>query len=88
MFNQEKVFPDSKAGVLDLLREESNINMPEDNNQVNVVPDPWVEGVWKVDIDPKINDGDNVAIVYLAGYADPWGIKRIVNDWELGNFIK
>ena len=88
MIDQEKVYPNSKVGVLSLLREESNINMPEDNNQINVVSDPSVEGVWKVDIDPKINDGDNVVIVELAGYVDPWGIKRIVNDWELGNFIK
>ena len=84
----EKVYPNSKIGTLNLLRKESNINMPEDNDQINVVPDPYVEGVWKVDIDPKINDGDNVVIVYLAGYVDPWGRKRIVNDWELGNFIK
>tara|TARA_Y100000992_G_scaffold287530_1_gene240401 strand:+ start:244 stop:510 length:267 start_codon:yes stop_codon:yes gene_type:complete len=88
MIDQEKVYPNSKVGVLSLLREESNINMSEDNNQINVVSDPSVEGVWKVDIDPKINDGDNVVIVELAGYVDPWGIKRIVNDWELGNFIK
>ena len=84
MFNQEKVYPDSKSGVLDLLREETTINIPEDNNQITVESDPCVEGVWKVDLDPKNNDGDNVVIVYLAGYVDPWGMKRIVNDWETG----
>ena len=81
---QEKVYPDSKEGVLALLREESTINIPEDNNKVSVKPDPHVEGVWKVDIDPKVNDGENVVIAYLAGYTDPWGSKRIVNDWETG----
>ena len=88
MFNQEKVYPDSKSGVLDLLREETTINIPEDNNQITVESDPCVEGVWKVDLDPKINDDDNVVIVYLAGYVDPWGMKRIVNDWETGYIVK
>ena len=86
-FEQEKVYPDSKEGVLSLLREESTINIPEDNNKVSVESDPHVEGVWKVDIDPKINDDENVVIVYLAGYIDPWGRKRIVNDWETGNIF-
>ena len=66
MFNQKKVYPDSKSGVLDLLREESTLNIPEDNNQITVESDPYVEGVWKVDLDPKTNDDDNVVIVYLA----------------------
>ena len=84
----EKVYPNSKEGTLSLLREESTINLPEDNNNINVESDPCVEGVWKVDIDPKTNDEDNVVIVYLAGYVDPWGMKRIVNDWESGRIVK
>ena len=85
MLEQEKVYPDSKAGALSLLREESTINIPEDNDQISVESDPHVEGVWKVDIDPKTNEDDNVVIVYLAGYVDPWGRKRMFNDWESGN---
>lgn len=88
MIDQEKVYPDSKSGVLALLREETNINIPEDNNQITVQSDPVVEGVWKIDIDPKKNDQDNVVIVYLAGYVDPWGMKRDVNDWETGYIVK
>ena len=88
MFDQEKVYPDTKTGVLNLLREETTINIPEDNDQITVEPDPEVEGVWKVDIDPKTNDGDNVVIIELAGYVDPWGRKRIVNDWGTGYIVK
>ena len=88
MIDQEKVYPDSKSGVLALLREETTINIPEDNNQITVQSDPVVEGVWKIDIDPKKNDQDNVVIVYLAGYIDPWGMKRDVNDWETGYIVK
>ena len=85
---EEKVYPDSKVGVLSLLREESTINIPEDDNQITVEADPYVAGVWKVDIDPKTNDEDNVVIVYLAGYPDPWGNKRDVNDWECGTTLE
>ena len=88
MIDQEKVYPDSKSGVLALLREETTINIPEDNNQITVQSDPVVEGVWKIDIDPKKNDEDNVVIVYLAGYVDPWGMKGDVNDWETGYIVK
>ena len=88
MIDQEKVYPDSKSGVLALLREETTINIPEDNNQITVQSDPVVEGVWKIDIDPKKNDEDTVVIVYLAGYVDPWGMKRDVNDWETGYIVK
>ncbi len=88
MIDQEKVYPDSKSGVLALLREETTINIPEDNNQITVQSDPVVEGVWKIDIDPKKNNEDNVVIVYLAGYVDPWGMKRDVNDWETGYIVK
>ena len=83
-----KVYPDSKVGVLSLLREESTINIPEDDNQITAEADPYVAGVWKVDIDPKTNDEDNVVIVYLAGYPDPWGSKRDINDWECGNTLE
>ena len=88
MFNQEKVYNDSKEGVLSLLRDETTVNIPEDNNQITADPDPCVEGVWKVDIDPKTNNEDNVVIVYLAGYVNPWGMKRIVNEWETGYIVK
>ena len=88
MIDQEKVYPDSKSGVLALLREETTINIPEDNNQITVQPDPVVEGVWKIYIDPKTNDEDNVVIVELAGYSDPWGRKRITNDWATGYIVK
>ena len=84
----EKIYPDSKEGTLALLREESTINLSEDNNNINVESDPCVEGVWKVEIDPETNDDDNVVIVYLAGYVNPWGMKRIVNDWESGWIVK
>ena len=88
MIDQEKVYPDSKSGVLALLREETTINIPEDNDKISVESDPDVEGVWKVDIDPQMNDEDNVVIVELAGYVDPWGRKRIVNDWATGYIVK
>ena len=80
----EKIYPDTKEGALALLREESSINIYDDNNKINATSDPYVEGVWRIELDPKKNDGNNVVIVYLAGYVDPWKRKRIINDWEEG----
>ena len=81
----DKVYPDTKAGVLSLLREESTFNIPESDDDVEVECDGFVKGVWSVKLDPDLNDGDSIVIVYLAGYTDPWGTKRIENDWESGS---
>lgn len=82
-----KKYNDTKEGALSCLRDESTIELPDDNNKIVVEPDPHVEGVWKVDIDPKINDGDNIVIVYLSGFKDPFGVIREFNDWETGTSV-
>ena len=82
-----KKYSDTKEGVLNCLREESTIELPDDNNEIVVEPDPCVEGVWKVNLDPNWNDGDDTVIVYLSGFKDPFGDIREFNDWETGTSV-
>lgn len=78
-----KIFPDTKEGVLSCLREESTLIIPSNDLEIEVEADPYVPGVWKVFLDPQPKEECEFAVVYLAGYRDPWGDKREFNDWEL-----
>ncbi len=82
-----KKYNDTKEGALNCLRDESTIELPDDNNKIVVEPDPCVEGVWKVNLDPNWNDGDDTVIVYLSGFKDPFGVIREFNDWETGTSV-
>lgn len=68
------VYPDTRAGALGALAWMSNLKL----RGARAFPDPVVEGVWGVDL----KDGRR-AIVYLAGYKDPWGTRRTHNDFEV-----
>jgi len=68
-----KVYPDTKAGVIEMLKADSCFVIPENPK---VKRDPQVQGVWKIWLD------GGCAIVYLAGYDDPWGNTRKENDFE------
>jgi hypothetical protein len=68
-------YPDTAKGAIQCLRDDSRgLNL----TGAKAFPDPSVEGVWAVDM----KDGRR-AIVYLAGYRDPWGEPRKYNDFEV-----
>lgn len=77
----DKKYTDSLAGAVKMLRECSTLKL---NPTPAGRPDPHVDGVWMVYIDPKTNDGQDSAIAYLAGYCDAWGRLREMNDFETG----
>ena len=77
-------YDDSKEGVISCLREESTFVLPASDLDIDAEYDPYVQGVWKVGLDPEKNGGDSVVIVYLAGFRDPLGETREFNDWEAG----
>ena len=79
---RETIYSDTKEGVLSFLRKETHITLPESDENIFATPDPCIEGVWKVDIDSRINDEHDVILVYLAGYKNSWGKIRTYNDWE------
>lgn len=71
-----RVYENTKAGVLEFLAAASLLNLTEATCEC----DPQVCGVWKVTT-PKDRDSP-FTIVYLAGYADPFGRIREFNDFE------
>jgi len=69
----EKKYPDTAGGAIACLQSDSTLDVKE----ATARPDPSVEGVWEV----RCPNGDR-AIVYLAGYKDPFGQIRSRNDFE------
>lgn len=70
-----KKHPDTKQGAIDYLREESTLDLSGD---IHGKPDSSVEGVWML----WNHEKSWTAIVYLAGYKDPFGHIRESNDFE------
>lgn len=66
------IYPDTAAGAAKALLEMSTIDL---SNAV-YTPDPHVAGVWLV------QTATDRAVVYLAGYPDPWRQVRTENDFE------
>jgi hypothetical protein len=77
----DTVYPDTKEGVIDCLKEMSNLTA-NDFKHARYIPDPEVQGVWKVDCSATVKHEDHTLIVYLAGYPNPWGNIRKMNDFE------
>lgn len=77
---EQKTFPDTEQGALEYLAYDSTLNL----DGATATPDPSVAGVWMVHLDEDLNDGENAAIVYLAGHKDVWGRVRDMNDFETG----
>lgn len=73
-----KKYPDTRAGVIQMLKDESDLNLSP-TNIVRVISDPQVDGVW------KIVAKDFSCIAYLAGYKEPFGRTRSENDFEVGD---
>lgn len=71
----EKTFLDNERGAIDALNYLSEgINL----ENASAIPDPQVEGVWKV-FTPNFECD---WIVYLKGYKEPFGNIREHNDFE------
>lgn len=70
----DSIFEDSKAGAVDCMNAISTYAMTAE--ACEATPDPEVRGVWKL-----VWEG-RTFIVYLKGYADPWGETRDHNDFE------
>lgn len=77
-----KKYPDSKAGILEYMKNEYDPRFVKliDLPTCRIHADPQVEGVWAVD---SIKTGFR-CIIYLAGYKNPWGDIREMNDNEEG----
>jgi hypothetical protein len=79
--NDIKIYPDTAAGARAFMLDEGF-----DCSEAIATADPWVRGVWDLDLSecPIEDDGELVTsfIVYLAGYPDPWGNMRQENDFE------
>jgi len=71
-----KRYPDTAKGVLKYLKKDCSANF----QNAEAIPDPEVEGVWKVTTpnDPSVE----YVIAYLAGYREPIGKERASNDFE------
>jgi hypothetical protein len=78
--DHERVHPDTADGALAYLRGDCSLDL----SRATARPDPQVAGVWLVDLhvpDPQVGQEVQV-LVYLRGYADPWGNNREHNDFE------
>lgn len=75
------VHPDSEQGAKTALADMSIIKKEQ---MGEASADPAVEGVWKVTLNERgrKKHGIDFCIVYLAGYKDPFGDVREVNDFE------
>lgn len=71
-----KVYPDSPEGVQAFLTDFTTISVYDMEHSM-VASDPEVSGVWQVLFPDKSH-----AIIYLAGYPDPYGNVRSENDFE------
>jgi hypothetical protein len=69
-------YPDTSEGAKQALADMSVFSY---NQMSGAYPDPMVAGVWKVYIE---NNSCTFAIVYLAGYPNPFGTIRLTNDFE------
>ena len=83
---REKVYPNSSRGAKEMLSDLSTW----DTTEAKAIPDPEVEGVWLVKNIFGKDDPSQTgqAIVYLAGYRDPWGEIRKDNDFEDEEFFE
>ena len=86
IFNEEleqTIYPNTEAGVIQYLENESDDRWLRDFDfeACHIHQDPQVDGVWAVD---DHEQGVRV-IVYLAGYKEPMGNIRKLNDHEEGD---
>lgn len=76
-------FSDTSHGAVNCLLSMANANIKLDNIKA-AYPDPQVEGVWEILFKKPLRDGSTKAIVYMAGYREPYGNIRVENDFETG----
>jgi len=82
-------YPDTARGVQQMLVKDSTLSNKDLEGAV-FTPDPWVKGVWKVQLARVADDGweTTAVIAYLAGYPDPWGDIRDDNDFEASDDVR
>jgi hypothetical protein len=68
----EHVYPDTEDGAREFVNDFYDMT---DLEIVGFQPDPTVAGVWKVSFNK-----DRDSIIFMAGYKNPFGIIRTVND--------
>jgi hypothetical protein len=81
---EAKRFPDNEQGAIQALLSMADPREIKSTNIAKANPDPQVEGVWEILFKKPIPGGDTKAIVYLAGYPDPFGKIRAYDDFETG----
>lgn len=67
-------YPNTTQGVADMLRDTCAIPA----TVVDATSDPAVQGVWRFTLSNGV-----AGVAYLAGYLDPWGCTREINDFEI-----
>lgn len=70
--------PDTAAGAAAALVSLADAQTRAEFARAGYVPDPAVKGVWIA-----VGDLGQRAVIYLAGYADPFGRVREYNDFEI-----
>lgn len=81
---KDPIYTDSAKGAIEMLGTDSSWDVSKAKAQA----DPEVEGVWLVtNIFDKHDRNKGRAIVYLAGYKDPYGRIRAYNDFEDEEFF-
>ena len=80
----DRQYPDTVQGAKQCLKDLSDPYWapPELIDSAIAQIDPQVKGVWLLKNVSKFKGEEN-AIVYLAGYEDPFGRVRKMNDFEV-----
>jgi hypothetical protein len=73
-----KKYPDTLEGAIKCLKKMSRLN----TKGATGIPDPYVQGVWKIYCHKEKFIEDRINIVYLSGYETPLGHIRTSNDFE------
>ena len=77
----ETVYTDNAQGAVEFIIKESVLRLSE---RTTCIPDPVVAGVWKITNLIELDNSLLVsAIIYMAGYPDPFKCIRQTNDFEV-----
>lgn len=77
-YDWDDIFPNTPEGAIECLKVQSTYNV----KGANAIPDPAVDGVWLIKMDPKLNEYGHEAVVYMKGYRESFGEIREINDFE------
>lgn len=74
-----QVYPDTRDGVLQMLKDNADLEVVAFLKDARVWRDPSVQGVWLIELDDK----KRRVVAYLAGYRDAMARRRNENDFEV-----